>query len=186
MGSDLAGAGQASLRRGIYKLGHVLLLLLITQLPGLACGPGCGRTPWVGDKASDFQLRDPLGHTRTLQDYLGKWTVINFWMGNCEPCRISMPKLDRAFRRHRERGAMIVGINSQEDLPTVVDFCRKKEITYPVLLDPDARVQKAYMVQSVPSSFFLDPSGTIVEIMEEAATEVDVRRHLARALSGGL
>ncbi len=168
------------------RLGFWLALCWGAMVVG-SCLPGLGPVG-EGDPAPDFRLLDPAGHPVRRADLLGHWAVVHFWLASCAPCRVAMPRVDLAVEQHAGDDLRVLGINAGEDLETVVAFCRRMGLRYPMALDPAGEARAAFGVARVPVTFFLDPEGRIVERLEAAPTEFDLRRHLARraaAVPGG-
>ena len=41
----------------------------------------------------DYSLPDMSGKTRSLEDYRGKWVIVNYWATWCPPCQEEIPDL---------------------------------------------------------------------------------------------
>jgi thiol-disulfide isomerase/thioredoxin len=46
-----------------------------------------------------------------LASYRGKPVVVNFWATWCTPCREELPELERAYRKHRDAGLMVIAVS---------------------------------------------------------------------------
>jgi thiol-disulfide isomerase/thioredoxin len=58
--------------------------------------------PKAGFLAPDFELESLAGDTVKLSDFQGKPVIINFWASWCQPCRIEMPAIQKAFEKLNE------------------------------------------------------------------------------------
>ena len=47
------------------------------------------------------KLADQNGHIFTLNDYNGKWIILNFWATWCKPCRSELPEFNRFHFLHK-------------------------------------------------------------------------------------
>ena len=55
-------------------------------------------------KAIDYKLPDTEGHTQSLDQYKGKWLVVNYWATWCGTCMEELPELiDFHDRGNRSR-----------------------------------------------------------------------------------
>lgn len=126
--------------------------------------------PIVGHLAPDFTLETPLGETVQLSDLRGQPVVLNFWASWCGPCRFEMPDLQRASMKFNGRSA-IIGINQGENNRIITDFGNEFAITYPLLNDQDQTVNNTYLVNSLPTTIFIDADGIVREVQIGIITE---------------
>jgi peroxiredoxin len=64
--------------------------------------------------------------------------------------------------RHRDRGFVVLGLNSEDDEAKEAEFARAKELPYPVLLGMKA-VMEAYGTQAFPTNILIDREGNVRE-----------------------
>ena len=105
-----------------------------------------------------------LGSNQTIstQDYRGKVVVINFWASWCRPCRDEAPILQRAWRKHRNRGLVVVGIDYNDFDGDARSFARKVGWTYPLVRDRSGNVLARYGGTGVPETYVVDRRGRLV------------------------
>src|SRR5207302_1605018 len=87
----------------------------------------------------------------------------NFWATWCQPCKIEMPWFEALQKQYGPQGFQVLGIAvddaSKED---IAKFAKDIGVNYPILLGKEA-VGTAYGgVPFLPSSFFIDRDGKIV------------------------
>lgn len=130
--------------------------------PAVAGESGTATAPArMGALAPNFsvpslQQDEPL----RLEDFRGKPVLINFWATWCPPCRTEMPEFQR-FHEQVVGGAVVLGIDLQEDPATVAAFLRQHGITYRIGLDTDGRMNSAYGVTGLPTTVFVDAAGFV-------------------------
>lgn len=113
--------------------------------------------------APDFTKEDMNGHIITLNDFKGKYVLLDFWASWCVPCREENPNLKRAYSMYYNKGFNILGISL--DLPSSKDAWLKaiKTDALPWMqLALDGEVVKQYNIQQIPSSYLIDPNGKII------------------------
>jgi peroxiredoxin len=148
-----------------------LVLLLIAGL--VAAGAGA----WVafsgsavvplrsGAAAPDFELPSLSGHPEALAAYRGRVLFVNFWATWCAPCREEAPALQVLYERLRAEGFAVLAISIDDAgaREKVESFVRDLSLDFPVLLDADQRVYRAYQAYGVPETFLVDRDGRVVE-----------------------
>jgi len=116
----------------------------------------------------DFTLSDLQGKSWTLRELQGKVALVNFWATWCPPCRKEMPDLQALYDQFKGQGFVVLAI-SDEDESKVRPFIADKNITYPVLLDPEGKVGTLFQIGGIPKSFVYDRTGKLV------AQSIDMR-----------
>lgn len=137
--------------------------------------------PQVGQLAPDFTLTSLDGEQITLSELEGKPVVLNFWATWCPPCRVEIPILE-AVSQSFEGEAIILGIDVQESPGTVEAFVERFGMTYPVVLDQDGYVTKAYQVRAFPTTYFIDSRGVVTEVFTGPLNEPLLRTRLIELL----
>ncbi|MGD8554988.1 MAG: redoxin domain-containing protein [Anaerolineales bacterium] len=131
-----------------------------------------GAAPVLGALAPDFSLINTRGQPIRLHDLRGQYVLINFWATWCGPCRIEMPALQSRHQRFGNMGLVVLGVNFDEAEGAVRAYGEELGLSFPLLLDPGARIQQLYRVRGYPTSFFVDWEGIIrihhIGVMTEA------------------
>lgn len=118
----------------------------------------------VGQAAPNFTLTDSTGNVVSLDQFLGeKAVVVNFWASWCAFCLEEMPDLEAVAREFSD-DLVILGINNQETVAQGEPFALARGVTYPLLYLPrDDQIVKAYQVLAMPTTYYLDINGIIVD-----------------------
>jgi thiol-disulfide isomerase/thioredoxin len=123
--------------------------------------------PQKGFLAPDFQLETFGKEAYTLSELRGKPVLINFWASWCPPCRSEMPAIQKVYDEFRDQGFVVLAVNSthQDNLGDAITFAQIHKLSFPILLDRDGSVGDLYEIRSLPTTFFVDPQGTIQEVV---------------------
>jgi len=117
----------------------------------------------------DFSLVDLSGKRVALTEFRGQFVLLNFWATWCPPCLEEMPSMDLLYQRLRDRGFVVIAISSdKEGAPVVGSFVDKLGTSFPILLDPDGQVSRAYGAKNLPVSFLLDRDGRVIAAAQGA------------------
>ena len=166
------GGGRLSRREALIALGGavagLLVIALVWALAGRGAEPALPPVGEVNKPAPDFALPGIDGRDVRLSDYRGKVVLVNFWGTWCEPCKDETPALQAAYRNLRDQGLVIIGIDlanqertGAEGVDDVRAFTTRYGVTYPIALDVAGETARAFQIYPIPTSFFVDPSGTI-------------------------
>ena len=119
--------------------------------------------------APTFSAPTASGGSLDLERLAGRYVLLNFWATWCPPCVHEMPALEALHTRFAEHALTVVGVSlDQGDGKDVAEFARDHGITFPLALDPEGRISKAYGVRGLPATFLLDDEGAIVAAAQGA------------------
>jgi thiol-disulfide isomerase/thioredoxin len=110
--------------------------------------------------AADFVLEDIQGRIHRLEDYRGKWVLVNFWATWCSPCLTEIPELNSLHDAHKDKDLLVIGIAMQsESRNKVAEFARSHDIAYPLVLGDFKMARQIGTVDVLPSSYLYNPKG---------------------------
>jgi methionine-S-sulfoxide reductase len=96
----------------------------------------------------------------------GKVVVIDFWTYSCINCLRALPHVNAWYRHYKDSGLVVIGVHSPEfafekDTGNVRAAIAKFGIEYPVALDNDFAIWKAFNNRFWPAHYFVDAQGKI-------------------------
>jgi peroxiredoxin len=171
-----------SRREAWYAVGGIVVaLVLVAVIWALTDRSDIPAVGEVNRPAPSFTLPELRGGEVDLDEYRGQVVLVNFWGTWCEPCRRETPALQTAYEQLRDEGFVVIGVNMTEDEfvqnndeDDIRAFADQYNVTYPIALDMEGEVSRAFRVYPLPTSFFIDPEGTIryMRVSEITADEV--------------
>ena len=139
----------------------------------------------IGDLAPDFEVQTLAGETLKLSDLRGQPVILNFWATWCYPCRQEMPLFTETYEQNHAEGLVIFAINVGESQAAAQDFVDDFGIQFPVGLDADQSVTRAYRIFGMPTTFFINRQGVIDYVVAGAIRESDLDRLVDALLEDG-
>jgi cytochrome c biogenesis protein CcmG, thiol:disulfide interchange protein DsbE len=119
----------------------------------------------------------------SLASLRGKAVVVNFWASWCKPCEEEAPLLERAWRRYRSQGLVVVGVDAQDFGRDARRFARKNGMSYPLVRDGPGETLSDYGVVGFPETFFVNREGKLVgERISGAVDDERLTRNIELAL----
>lgn len=110
----------------------------------------------------------------------GHPVLLNFWSESCPPCRIEMPYLERTYTQYGAPGEFtLLGIDQADPKEDIAPFGKEFNITYPLLFDPGGKVNMAYGVTAIPTTYFIDSSGIVRSVLVTQLSPKTMRQGLA-------
>lgn len=116
----------------------------------------------VPQRAPNFSLIDLDKKLHTLNDYLGKPLIVNFWASWCRPCRAELPAFNRAWAKVKDQGVQMLAINIGEDPNAIYSFIQDFPIDFRILLDPESDELNNWQMHGLPTTYILNAKGEVV------------------------
>ena len=133
---------------------------------GLAVGSVAPEFEIALDDGTTYQLTDLDGAPIRLDALRGKVVWINFWASWCPPCQQETPILRELDERYGDQGLEIIGVSVQEtSVDDVSAYAERYELDYTIGFDGSGHVFHEYRVYALPTQFFIDTNGVIVQIV---------------------
>ncbi|AWH52158.1 cytochrome C biogenesis protein [Stenotrophomonas sp. ESTM1D_MKCIP4_1] len=96
----------------------------------------------------------------------GKVVLIDFWTYSCINCLRAMPFVHEWEHRYRDHGLVVIGVHTPEfaferDPRNVMKAVQQLKVAYPVALDNQYSIWRAFNNQYWPAQYFVDAQGNI-------------------------
>ena len=121
------------------------------------------------------------GQVQSLDQYKGKWLIVNYWATWCGTCMKEMPELISLHESHKDNDIVVVGINFESiEQKNLKEFVSDKSIPYTVLNTEPVRVTPIGKVPALPTTYIIDPEGKVVAGEVGIVTQQDLESYIAQ------
>jgi cytochrome c biogenesis protein CcdA/thiol-disulfide isomerase/thioredoxin len=102
----------------------------------------------------------------TAQDLRGKVVLVDFWTYSCINCLRSLPYVKAWAQKYRDQGLVVIGVHAPEfaferNVDNVKRATHDLGIDYPVAIDNNYAIWRAFGNQYWPAHYFVDAKGQI-------------------------
>lgn len=99
----------------------------------------------------------------SLQDNLGKVTILHFWAPWCPSCHESLPRVKELNTKYHDKGLNVFSIALTEDTDEWKDTIKTEGLNWSHIVDSiDLATQ--FGVRTIPTVFVLDQNGVVLDI----------------------
>ena len=178
-----AGSDRAHLAR--------MALVVVGLAVGFALVPratqGCGKANGT-EEAPDFTatiVANPLEPGQTTLD-MGKLrghpVVLDFWATWCGPCQAEAPIVNALSQRFKDKGLVVVGVNTSDAEGLAARYAAKKNLTFPIVYDADNAIANKYRVDNLPTLIVVSKDGKMVAVRHGVTSDADLERLVRQVL----
>ncbi len=102
----------------------------------------------------------------TAASLKGKVVLIDFWTYSCINCLRSIPYIEAWWEKYKDQGLVVIGVHAPEfafehDVDNVKKAIANLKITYPVAVDNNFAIWRAFDNEYWPAHYFVDAQGRI-------------------------
>ncbi|CAI8858802.1 cytochrome c biogenesis protein CcmG, thiol:disulfide interchange protein DsbE [Pseudomonas sp. IT-P258] len=96
----------------------------------------------------------------------GKVVLVDFWTYSCINCLRSLPYVKAWAEKYRDQGLVVIGVHAPEfaferDVSNVTKAMKDLGINYPVAIDNEFKIWRAFNNEYWPAHYFADAQGRI-------------------------
>jgi cytochrome c biogenesis protein CcdA/thiol-disulfide isomerase/thioredoxin len=102
----------------------------------------------------------------TMEDLKGKVVLVDFWTYSCINCLRSIPYVRAWAEKYRDHGLVVIGVHAPEfaferNVDNVKKAIATLKIGYPVAIDNDYKIWRAFENEYWPAHYFIDADGKV-------------------------
>jgi thiol-disulfide isomerase/thioredoxin/outer membrane lipoprotein-sorting protein len=135
----------------------------------------------VGKPVPPLTLKDSAGKEVTLQSFVGKPVLLDFWATWCAPCRESLPTLEKLYQQNETKGLVLLSLDEDDDNPQrATDFWSTTKEPWPNF-HADKEIRKKFPSHGIPYFILVDASGKVV--LSYAGFDENILRNAVAAIA---
>lgn len=119
----------------------------------------------AGRIAPSFTQPDSMGKRTALQDFRGRYLLIDFWASWCAPCRAEIPALKELYRRYNANNFTILSISLDDNRFLWIKALQEEGMPWKQvseLVGTLSTAAKLYHIDGVPQNILVGPTGVII------------------------
>ena len=132
-----------------YKTKYILLINLIFILS--ACSE------------PDYRLVD--GGSGKVDDFLGKWLIVNYWADWCPPCIKEMPELENFYNDNKSQALVLTYNFDRLEGEELENQILRFGVNVPSILNDPGVLFGWATPPSLPATYVLDPEGKLIHTL---------------------
>ncbi|MFM8340633.1 MAG: TlpA family protein disulfide reductase [Methylomonas sp.] len=114
---------------------------------------------------TSIMLIDLQENSHKLEEWKGKWVILNFWATWCQPCREEIPSFIKLQSEFKDNNLQVIGI-AIDQIEDVNEFVKSYSFNYPILIGQDQAISLAVQLgnqrQGLPFTVLISPSGKVL------------------------
>ena len=111
----------------------------------------------------DYRLVD--GSSGKLDDFLGRWLIVNYWADWCPPCIKEMPELENFYNDNEDRALVLTynfdRLEGEELQSQIIRF----RVNVPSILTDPGILFGWEAPPSLPATYIINPEGILIHTL---------------------
>lgn len=119
----------------------------------------------INTQAKGFTQLSATGQKISLDQFQGKYILLDFWASWCAPCRKEHPNLIKTYEEFKNKDFDIISVSLDDQRSNWLTAIEKDKLTWTQISDLKGQqneIAVEYGIQSVPANFLINPDGLII------------------------
>jgi peroxiredoxin len=86
---------------------------------------------------------------------------------------MQLDALQRSFKTYHSAGLQVFGIDVDDDQAGALEYARTQALGFPLLLDPQKSVARAYLVDNLPMTILIDRAGFVRQVHRDFSSKFE-------------
>lgn len=156
---DVYNRMPSEIKSGRYKNALDFQLSMMSQVSN--------KKKMIGTEAIDFTLLDSKGNKQSLNDYRGKYVILDFWASWCGWCISDMSEMRKYYDKYSTK-MEIIGLNLEDKEAIWRNSVVNNRMNWVQVQDKNGEVKQLYNVKMLPSKVVISPEGKILKFVDGA------------------
>lgn len=118
----------------------------------------------VGKDFVSFKLPNQNSKIIDIDNYKGKFTLVDFWASWCGPCRKKHPKLLELYSKFDHEKFDIISVSVDENEEKWKKAIEKDNLIWENVIDKESKTFDKLGLQQIPHNYLLDIDGKIIGV----------------------
>ena len=140
----------------------------------------------MGGDAPDFTVElvanSPDQKSFHLAEQHGHPVLLDFWATWCGPCKAQSPVVNRIAQRYKDRGLVVVGVNTSDEEGMAAMYVKGHGLSFPMAYDRNNAAARAYDVENLPTMVLISKTGKLVAVRQGMTSDDELDRLVRSAL----
>ena len=125
----------------------------------------------------DYRLFD--GDSGNLDDFLGKWLVVNYWADWCPPCIKEMPELTNFYNENKDSVLVLAYNFDRLEGQELSDQIQRFGVDIPSITNDPGLLFGWESPPSLPATYIINPEGDLLHTLIGPQTQEGLENYIA-------
>lgn len=120
---------------------------------------------WVGKPAPELALPDVNGKLVSIDNFKGKYLLVDFWASWCGPCRAENPNVVQAYNEFKGKNFTILGVSLDRERGPWQEAIHADHLDWNHVSDLkywNSKAVETFKFNGIPFNVLIDPQGKVI------------------------